>query len=194
MSLDADRPARTPRATEWRRLMFALCACLTVAALAPAAGRAAADPCASPENPVACENTKPGAPASQWQVTGGGDSSIQGFATQMSVQPGDTVDFKLQTDATAYHLEIYRLGYYGGDGARLMDGDVRPSASLPQTQPACPIATDGTGLIDCGNWAVSASWEVPGNAVSGVYVANLIRDDTGGASQIIFVVRDDSSR
>ena len=53
-----------------------------------------------------------------------------------------------------------------------------------------------TGLIDCGNWAVSASWTVPTNAVSGVYIAHLVRDDAqdpGGESQIVFVVRNDAS-
>ncbi len=51
-----------------------------------------------------------------------------------------------------------------------------------------------TGLVDCGNWAVSASWAVPSDAVSGVYIAQLVRDDTaGGDSQIPFVVRNDSS-
>ena len=39
----------------------------------------------------------------------------------------------------------------------------------------------------------SASWIVPSNATSGVYVADLIRGDTGGTSQIVFIVRNDSS-
>ena len=72
---------------------------------------------------------------------------------------------------------------------------MRPTATLPQTQPACK--TDATtGLIDCGNWAVSASWTVPSTAVSGVYIAHLVRDDAqdkGGDSQIPFVVRNDAS-
>ena len=51
-----------------------------------------------------------------------------------------------------------------------------------------------TGLVDCGNWAVSASWTVPSDAVSGVYIAHLVRDDdAGGDSQITFVVRNDAS-
>ena len=67
-----------------------------------------------------------------------------------------------------------------------------PSASLPQTQPAC--LTDGaTGLVDCGNWSESASWAVPADAVSGVYIAKLVRTDNGGASHIPFVVRNDAS-
>ena len=49
-----------------------------------------------------------------------------------------------------------------------------------------------TGLIDCGNWAESASWAVPADAVSGIYFAKLVRDDQPSeGSHIIFVVRDD---
>ena len=32
--------------------------------------------------------------------------------------------------------------------------------TLPQTQPAC-LDDPTTGLVDCGNWGVSASWDVP---------------------------------
>ena len=38
---------------------------------------------------IACENTLPGDPPSDWQVSGVGDPSIQGFATSMSVRPPD---------------------------------------------------------------------------------------------------------
>ena len=68
-----------------------------------------------------------------------------------------------------------------------------PTASLPQSQPACRNDTAPTGLIDCGNWAVSASWAVPSTAVSGLYIAHLVRNDTGGSSLIPFVVRNDAS-
>ena len=40
---------------------------------------------------------------------------------------------------------------------------------------------------------MSASWAVPANATSGIYFARLVRTDTGGASHIVFVVRDDAS-
>ena len=83
------------------------------------------------------------------------------------------------------------MGYYGGMGARKVTS-ITPSAHLPQIQPDC-LTDDATGLIDCGNWAVSASWPVPSDATSGIYFAKLTRVDTGGASHIIFVVRDDAS-
>ena len=105
----------------------------------------AADPCTPPvTNAVACENTKPGDAPSDWQVNGIGDSTIQGFATQMSVNVGQTVNFKIKTPASSYHIDILRLGYYGGDGARLIQSNIKPSATLPQTQPNC-TTTSSTG-------------------------------------------------
>src|SRR3954447_18414807 len=109
----------------------------------------------------------------------------------MSVNIGDTVNFKVSTPAKAYHIDILRMGYYQGNGARKIAANVLPSATLPQTQPAC-LQQANTGLVDCGNWGVSASWAVPSTAVSGVYLARLVRDDTKGASLIPFIVRNDA--
>jgi hypothetical protein len=147
--------------------------------------------CATPANPVVAENCLTGNLPSEWDVSGAGDASIQGFATQMSVNRGSTISFKVDTNASNYRFDIYRLGYYGGRGARKV-GSVLPSATLPQSQPAC-LTQASSGLIDCGNWAVSGSWTVPASAVSGIYIARLVRADTGGASHIVFVVRDDAS-
>ena len=164
-----------------------------ISVFAPSSGAAAPNPCGPPVlSIIACENTLPGDPASDWQVSGAGDATIQGFATAMSVNLGDTVTFKINTPASSYHLDILRMGYYQGNGARKIASGVRPSATLPQAQPAC-ITDSTTGLIDCGNWAPSASWTVPTTAVSGVYLAHLVRDDTGGGSLIPFVVRNDAS-
>ncbi len=152
------------------------------------------DPCEAPvTNPVACENTLPGNPASEWDISGAGSPTIQGFATDISVNRGGTVRFKVDTAAVAYRLDVYRLGYYGGAGARQV-ATVAPSASLPQPQPAC-VADNGTGLFDCGVWAESASWTVPPSAVSGIYIAKLVRTDgVPGSSHIVFVVRDDTGQ
>src|SRR5208283_492830 len=45
-------------------------------------------------NDIVCENSKPGNPSSDWDVEGGGDDTIQGFATSISVNQGQTVYFK----------------------------------------------------------------------------------------------------
>jgi hypothetical protein len=172
-----------------------LASVLALAALSSAASPALAAEtnCSIASNPIVCENALPGDPASDWQVQGAGDSSIQGYATSMSVNVGQTESFKIDTSASSYHIDILRLGYYGGDGARLIASNIKLTATLPQKQPAC-LTSSSTGLIDCGNWGVSASWTVPSTAVSGVYIAHLVRNDTGGDSQIPFVVRNDASK
>jgi hypothetical protein len=81
-------------------------ACLLALAggLVPAAGAGAAavtaEGCAAQPTPIVCENALPGAPASDWQ-TGVGDTSIQGFATRIGLQRGDTLQLKIDTPATA---------------------------------------------------------------------------------------------
>ena len=185
-----------------RRVLRALAPMLAVAAFGGWAAQTSAaegEPnCSIAPNPVACENALPGTPAASWQVEKIGDPSIQGYATQMSVNPGETETFKIKTPSSAYHIDILRLGYYRGDGARMIASGLKPSATLPQTQPEC-IHQPSTGLVDCGNWAPSASWTVPTTAVSGVYIAHLVRDDepekssSEKSSQIIFVVRNDAS-
>ena len=85
------------------------------------AGRAGLGPFVQAQaNPIVLENNQAGSPASEWDVSGAGDPSIQGFATDISVNKGDTVSFKVKTDSTNYRIDIYRLGYYGGAGARLV--------------------------------------------------------------------------
>jgi len=149
-------------------------------------------PCTPPiTSIIACENTKPGNPASDWDISGAGSANIQGFATDISFNKGEVVDFKIDTDALAYHLDIYRMGYYGGLGARKIV-TINPAVALPQIQPPC-LNDTSTGLIDCGNWSVSAVWNIPTDAVSGIYFAKLVRDDGTGSSHIVFIVRDDSS-
>jgi len=188
------RPAQALHASArlLRLALVPLALPVVLALLLSAPAQAKAEECGSAPNPIVCENALPGDPPSNWQVKGVGDPTIQGYATAMSVNVGQTESFKIKTPASSYHINILRLGYYGGDGARIVASNIKPSAELPQSQPEC-LTESSTGLIDCGNWGVSASWKVPSGAVSGVYVAQLVRNDTGGESQIIFVVRNDAS-
>jgi len=57
-------------------------------------------------NAIVCENLKPGNPSSEWSIDGIGDPSIQGFATDISVNRGESVHFKIDTDAHFYHTPI----------------------------------------------------------------------------------------
>jgi len=145
-------------------------------------------------NRIPEENAKPGTDPAIWDVPGAGDPSIQGFTTDISYDLGQTVQFKIQTPATSYRLDIYRMGYYQGNGARRVD---RVQATGPQNA-STPCMTGGyPGLVDCGNWNVSATWTIPADAVSGIYFAHLIREDLAPGdfreSHVFFVVRDDRS-
>lgn len=149
---------------------------------------AAAAACDAPVvNEVACENTKTGNPSSEWNITGSGSASIQGFATDISVNRGSTIGFKVKTTAASHRLDIYRMGYYAGAGARKV---ATVNVATATTQPACRTEAS-TGLYDCGNWTQTASWAVPSTAVSGIYFAKVVAGTA--ASHIVFVVRNDAS-
>ena len=160
---------------------------IAVAVLGAGTPSAAVDACAAPANAIVAENCKPGTPRSIWDVPGGGSGAIAGFATDISADQGGTVAFKVDA-ATGYRLDLYRLGWYGGNGARKVD-QIGPVAAT--VQPACREAA--TGRVDCANWGVTAIWTVPPDAVSGVYLAHLVGAD-GAEAHIPFVVRDDDGR
>ncbi len=184
---------RTVTMRRWNLVSALLAVGAALAMTLTVASVAQAQACA---NPIVCENQLDGTPRSQWDDGVAGEETIQGYATQMSVNRGQTISFKIKTATSNYKLDIYRVGWYDGDGARLVVPNV--SHQPMQNQPTClappaPDPDDNTGLIDCGNWAVSASWAVPATAVSGVYFARVERNDNQRGSLIPFIVRNDAS-
>src|SRR5881394_805203 len=97
---------------------------------------AAAPSCPPPSgaNPIVVENCQTGNPATEWDLPGGASSAnVQGFATDISVNKGGVVHFKVDVNpAGAFHLDIYRMGYYGGLGARKIASINVPSGT-PQS-------------------------------------------------------------
>src|ERR1035437_2675329 len=148
-------------------------------------------------NAIVLENEKPGTPQSIWQINPGQDSTVlQGYTTSISTNVGGTVDFKVDnlTGSGNYQIDIYRLGYYGGDGARLVD-TIQHQSTTAIVQPN-PITDPSTGLVDAGNWSVTDAWNMPSDAVSGVYIANIVQGDPSNPTQIFqipFDVKDTSS-
>jgi hypothetical protein len=173
---------------------------LGISSLAAPTQTAALDPSAAPgnalapgviANPIVAENMKQGSPESEWLIAQG-DPSIEGYAAQFTINHGQQVDFKIDTDSTNYRIDIYRIGYYGGDGARKV-ATINQNLATAQVQPL-PIFDPVRKLVDAGNWNVSASWDIPADAVSGVYFAKLTRlDGSGGENMIPFIVRDDET-
>jgi hypothetical protein len=126
------------------------------------------------------ENQLTGSPREDWDV-GFGSTAIEGFATKMSVDQGETIEFKIKT-AEDYHIEIYRTGYYNDNGARYIttindwEHD-NPDFGLSDSQPTA-FVDESLGMADAGNWHVTAHWDVPSDATSGVYLANLVISET----------------
>jgi hypothetical protein len=135
---------------------------------------------------IVAENQLAG--SSGWALSGKPSTNIEGYAAQFSVDHGQTVDFKINTKSQDYRIDIYRTGWYQGQGGRLV-ATLQPTNYV--IQPA-PVIHFDTNAVDASNWHISASWTVPTSAVSGVYIAKLTREDgTFGENQIFFVVRDD---
>lgn len=146
---------------------------------------------------IAQENQKPG--STDWQLTrirldktdGFRSPFIEGFCSRQSVKAGETLDIFVSTKPEArFHIEIFRTGYYGGRGARLMtklgpfDGHEQP---VPEIGP--------NRLREC-QWQKTTTLAIPDEWVSGVYLGRLTtlpstRDEPYWQSYIVFIVRDD---
>jgi hypothetical protein len=70
---------------------------------------------------------------------------IEGFTYPPSVDLGETVRFFVNTRAARFNLYIYRIGYYAGVGARLLQTITDLTG---QQQPACQ-SDYSSGLVSC---------------------------------------------
>lgn len=135
---------------------------------------------------IALENSKSGASGLEWMIDGAGDLSNLGFARQFSVNIGETIDFSCHGDGTI--IDIYRIGYYTGSGWRR----VASLTNVATYQPDPDIIPDSNGGVTCTNWSVTASWPVPADAMSGLFVGVYRNPARNNASYIPFCVRDDA--
>ena len=88
----------------------------------PVAGVEKATTTGGNDNAIVRENNQSGTAA--WQIPDGraANTEIQAFAGATSVAPGKSITFYVSTkeQGTRYSINIYRMGWYGGTGARLM--------------------------------------------------------------------------
>jgi hypothetical protein len=111
---------------------------------------------------------------------------VEGYCSHTSIRQGETLKVYVSTEPAAeYKVDIYRMGYYGGKGGRLM------MSMGPFQGAAQPTPDDGyRNLKEC-KWAEGFSIEIPKGWVSGVYLGKLSTLDTNGEAYVIFIVRDD---
>ena len=111
---------------------------------------------------------------------------IEGYCSMNSVQAGEKLQVMVSTNpASAFKLEIFRTGYYNGDGGRLMQTF---DALEGKTQPDPPV---GENYVRECNWEPSVEFEIPEDWLSGVYLGKLTAEREKLQSYVIFIVRDD---
>lgn len=144
------------------------------------------------ENPIVLENNKEG--ASDWLLTNPSAQEIEGYASATSVNKGDSIKLFVNTCSAYFTLEVYRMGWYQGLGARKVFGAV----ALPGTRQVIPDMDKDTGLIDC-DWINpfilnTTNEDEPFGWLSGIYLVKLTETDTGKQSYITFTIRDDKRK
>jgi hypothetical protein len=131
------------------------------------------------------ENAKPGTRA--WRIKSSAPRDIEGFADRVSAKVGDRVRLYVETSAASYRVTAFRLGWYGGDGARrVWRSDVLPGLNQP-----APILEPETNTI-VAPWSATVAFDVTSRFVEGSYLLKLT-SSTGGASYVPLIVRNDAS-
>ena len=169
----------------------------TAAGIALGGRTEAAEVAESADNPVVVENRHAG--SSDWQLTRvrtdrrGGIRSplIEGYCSRQSVAAGESMEIFVSTrPEQEYTIEIFRTGFYGGRGARLMK-TIGPLPGVAQPTPEYGPKR----LREC-KWDHPVTLQIPDDWTSGVYIGRLTTtSDASGfgywQSYIVFIVRDD---
>ncbi|MGO9874090.1 MAG: N,N-dimethylformamidase beta subunit family domain-containing protein [Acidimicrobiia bacterium] len=133
------------------------------------------------------ENARPG--TNGWEIAPGAAAGIEGFADHSYAADGDTVRLYVSTEAPTFHIDAFRMGFYGGVGAR----EVWQSPEIAGTvQPGCAV-TGLTNMVSCDNWTPSIDLALTAAFVPGDYLFKL-EGDHGQQSYIPLTVWDPNSR
>jgi hypothetical protein len=145
-------------------------------------------------NPIVAENSLPGTDGWLGPAATGGAADV--YTGQTDALPGDVVDIHAgTTPAARYRVLIYRLGWYGGVGARLMACLPSCDGSELGTARTAP-APDSTGYVDA-EWPVTDSLPVGSDWTTGYYLVRVLLvsgAQSGRSATTYFVLRQPRSR
>ncbi len=136
---------------------------------------------------IITENDKPGTEA--WKIDPPQWSgNVQGFFDTTDAVAGQKVGAYVSSAAPSFRMIAYRMGWYGGAGARQVwaSGTIRG-----QVQPACPV-TPGINMVSCANWTRSLTVKITSAFVPGDYLFKLVGSGAQ-ESYIRLTVSDPSS-
>jgi hypothetical protein len=145
-------------------------------------------------NPIEQENAQGG--TSGWLHPAADSGAIDGYVSESSALPGDTLHFHVSTKPSApYRVMVYRLGWYGAAGARLVG--CAPGCTDNATGRARDVpGPDMNGELDAG-WPVTDQLTLPSTAVSGYYLVDFVLlggPQSGRAGTSFVIVRQPASQ
>ncbi len=135
---------------------------------------------------IIAENARTG--TAWWVTTNQNAGDIEGYADQVSAQVGETVTLRVNTKASTFHVEAFRMGYYQGIGARR----VWTSAEVPGSRQAAPTLIAPTNTVEC-QWNPSIKIAIDPTWLPGVYLLKLV-GATGEQGFVPLCIRDDASK
>lgn len=167
--------------------------------VAPTSPTTTTPPTTVPVHPFAnpgwltAENARPGTEA--WRIDDevpGADDDLpsgwlEGYADTTSAGPGEVVRLFVACDAESWHVDAYRMGWYGGAGGRL----VWSSDEIP-TQWQLRTSRDRTTKMNRAHWDLSLEFTVGDDWPPGAYLLKLV-SSAGPAHYVPLTVRDDTA-
>ncbi len=139
-------------------------------------------------NPIVIENRNAG--TKDWMIADlATNREIEGYADATSINAGGSLGIMVSLSAEgAFDLQVYRLGYYGGLGGRLMFS----APGLRGTTQSDPVMTNAeTRLVEC-RWDESYRLKTSPEWTSGLYLIKLTARMGGKQSLVPFVLRKDN--
>jgi hypothetical protein len=136
---------------------------------------------------VAQENQRPGdaswnVPKAMWAP----QQQLALWASPYEAHAGDTVQVRVHATRGPVSISVYRLGWYGGIGGRLLVSQPNLAA---HPQPACSAPYPGP--VTCA-WSVTTRFPIAGDWVGGLYLIKAT-DATGESGFYPFVLSDTRS-
>ena len=146
-----------------------------------------------PRNYVTTENSLTG--TTGWRLSSTDPTAASGFASQNSAKCGDIVNLHVTSSDYQLAVTIFRMGYYGGAGARAVWASRTAIRSFPQ--PAMEmVKLDSQGrtinMPTGRRWKPAFSVRIDGNFRPGDYLIKVTGVNNKKGSYIPLIVRDDA--
>jgi hypothetical protein len=141
------------------------------------------------------ENAKPGTPGWQIQPASYDASKLSAYSGKDSYTCGEIIYLRVNAPASAFiSAQVYRMGYYGGVGARRIWSTEGSALGGKQAAPVIVKGSDPSrpmNMVDASGWFLSLGIRVDGSYTPGTYLIK-ISDRAGWQTYVPFTVRDDT--